>query len=159
AVLGGGDSALSEALFLTRFARQVTVVHRRDQLRAQKILQERAFAEPKMDFRWNAVVEAIEGDKVVRQLHLRDVKSGAESILEVAGVFVFVGFRPNTEFLGGLLTLDAAGHIVTNEKMETGVPGLWAVGDVRQDSARQVVTAAADGAIAALSVERYLSRL
>lgn len=156
AVVGGGDSAVEEGDYLTRFGSKVTVIHRRDQLRATKVLQERAFANPKMDFRWNTVVEAIRGNNVVAALELRDVKTGEKASLEVPAIFIYVGLRPNIEFLHGLIKLDSGGHIAVNLWMETAVPGIFAAGDVRCNSAKQVVSAAGDGATAAIAAERYI---
>lgn len=157
AVVGGGDAAITEALFLSKFAARVSVVHRRGRLRAVKALQKRAFANPKMEFVWHSVVEAITGNDRVRQLNLRNVKTGEASSLEVDGVFVAVGLRPNTGYVKGLLALTPGGFIPVNDSMETEIPGVFAAGDIRYNSVRQVVTAAADGAVAALSAERYLS--
>ena len=156
-VVGGGNVALNDALFLTRFASKVIVIHRRDQLRATKILQERAFAKPKLEFLWDTVVESIEGDSQVRELRLRNVKTKEESRLEVSGVFVAVGLRPNTGYLGGLLALSPEGFILVNDQMETGVPGVFAAGDIRAGSARQIASAVGDGVTAAISAERFLA--
>lgn len=156
AVVGGGNVALNDALFLTRFASKVIVIHRRDQLRATKILQDKAFANPKIKFLWDTVVESITGDKLVKEIRLRNVKTGKGSSLEVSGVFVAVGLRPNTGYLKGLLKLDAGGFILVNGQMETGVPGMFAAGDIRAGSIRQVVSAAGDGATAAIAAERFL---
>ena len=131
AVVGGGNVALNDALFLTRFASKVIVIHRRDQLRATKILQDRAFANPKIEFLWDTVVESITGDKLVREIKLQNVKTGKGSSLEVSGIFVAVGLRPNTGYLKGLLTLDEVGFISVNAQMETEVPGVFAAGDIR----------------------------
>lgn len=157
AVVGGGDTAITEALHLTKFASRVTLIHRRDQLRASRIMQEKAFAEPKMQFLWNTVIDEITGKDLVERLKLRNIKTGEQSILEIAGVFVSVGLKPNTEFLGGFLSLDEAGHIITNERMETRIAGVFAAGDVRHDSARQIITAAGDGVTAAIFAEKYIS--
>ncbi len=157
AVIGGGDSAVEEGLILTRFASRVILIHRRDQLRASKLHQQRAFANQKMEFLWDTVAEEILGDDKVKGLSLRNVKTGERSTLEVSGVFIYVGLHPNTEFLRGLLRLDAQGHIVTNEEMQTEVAGIFAAGDIRQNSPRQVITAAGDGATASLSAEKFLS--
>lgn len=159
AVVGGGNAALEETLFLTRYADRITVVHRRDQLRADAILQERAFAEPKIGFAWDSVVEEVLGEGEVSGVRLRNVKTGATSELAVAGVFVYVGLLPNTQFLGGAIALDAVGQIPVNIRMETSLPGVFAAGDLRSQSPRQAITAAGDGAVAALSAERYLSEL
>ena len=155
-VVGGGNSALTEAIHLVKFASQVTVIHRRDQLRATRIIQEKASAEPKIEFKWNSVVEAIEGQDFVQRLKLKDVKTNQISALEVSGVFISVGFKPNTEYLKGILPLDEAGQIVANERMQTGVPGVFAAGDIRSNSIRQVAAAAGDGATAAFYARRYL---
>ncbi len=157
AVVGGGNAALNDAFFLTRFATKVIVIHRRDQLRATKILQDRAFANPRINFLWDTVVESITGDKLVRGIRLRNVKTGKGSSLEVSGIFVAVGLRPNTGYLKGLLTLDEGGFIPVNNQMETEVPGVFAAGDIRAGSIRQVVSAAGDGATAAIAAERFLS--
>jgi len=156
-VVGGGDVALNDALFLTRFATKVIVIHRRNQLRATKVLQDRAFASPKIEFLWDTVVESVTGDKLVREIKLRNVKTGNISSLVVSGVFVAVGLRPNTGYLKGLLTLDEGGFISVNGQMETGVPGVYAAGDIRAGSIRQVVSAAGDGATAAIAAERFIS--
>ena len=157
AVVGGGDAAITEALHLAKFASGVTVIHRRDQLRASRILQERAFAEPMIEFRWDSVVERIEGNNFVEGAAVRNVKTGAQSMLGVTGVFVSIGFQPDTDYLKGILPLDDIGHIITNEKMETGIPGILAAGDIRHNSARQAIAAAGDGATAAIYAEKYLT--
>jgi len=157
AVIGGGDSAITEALYLTKFASSVKVIHRRSQLRASKILQERALAEPKIEFIWDTVVAGIEGERVIRQLMLKNTKNAKMSTLEVAGVFVAIGSEPNSAQWRGLLPLDEGGYIITNELMETKIPGIFAAGDVRHNSARQAITAAGDGATAAISAERFIS--
>ena len=159
AVVGGGDAALDEGLFLTRYASKVIVIHRRDQLRASKVLQERAFTTPNMEFIWDTVVDEIIGGDKVEAVRLRNVKTGEESVLDVAGVFVYIGLHPNTDFVRDLLPLDRAGHVVVNLWMETGVPGVFAAGDARIDSARQVVSAAGDGATAAIKADHYLTDL
>jgi len=159
AVVGGGNVALNDALFLTRFASKVIIIHRRDQLRATKILQDKAFANPKIEFLWDTVVESIAGDKLVKEIRLRNVKTGKGSGLKVSGVFAAVGLRPNTEYLKALLTLDEGGFISVNGQMETGVPGIFAAGDIRAGSIRQVVSAVGDGASAAIAAERFLSSL
>jgi len=156
AVIGGGDSALTEAIYLSRFASSVKVIHRRSQLRASRILREKARMEPKIDFIWNSVVTKVEGDGVVNQLRLEGTKDDTISVLSVAGVFVAIGLEPNTGYLQGIAPLDEQGYIITNGVMETGVSGILAAGDVRHNSARQAITAAGDGATAAVSVERFL---
>jgi thioredoxin reductase (NADPH) len=157
AVIGGGDAAVTEALYLTKFASSVKVIHRRSQLRASRILQERATSEPKIEFIWDAVVTQIESAGAVKQLLLKNTKNAKISILEVAGVFVAIGSEPNSTQWRGLLPLDEGGYIITNELMETKIPGIFAAGDVRHNSAKQVITAAGDGATAAMSVARFLS--
>jgi thioredoxin reductase (NADPH) len=157
AVVGGGNAAITEALHLSKFASRIIVIHRRDQLRAMNILQEKAFAESKIEFLWDTVVAEIVGETFVSQLRVRNVKTGQESSLDVSGVFMSIGFKPNTDYLKGILTLDATGAIVTNDKMETEVPGILAAGDIRSNSIRQVISAAGDGATAAIYAERYIS--
>jgi len=157
AVVGGGDAAISEALHLAKFASKVVVIHRRDQLRATRILQEKAFSESKMEFLWNTTVEAIEGKDLVSSLKLRQVKTREESNLGVGGVFIAVGFKPNTDYLKDILPLDADGCIITNERMETEIPGILAAGDIRSNSVRQVIAAAGDGATAAIYADKFLS--
>ena len=158
AIAGGGNVAITEALHLVKFASKVTVIHRRDQLRATAILQERAFAEPKIEFMWDTIIEKIEGGDFVKRLKLKQAKTGKESNLEVAGLFVTIGFEPDTAFLKGMVTLDPNGHVPTNTEMETNVPGIFAAGDIRSKFARQVITAAGDGATAAISAERFLEQ-
>jgi len=157
AVIGGGDSAVTEALYLGKFASSVKFIHRRSQLRASKIFQERAAAEPKIEFIWDTVVSQIEGDGVVKQLRLKNIKNDRISRLELAGVFVAIGSEPNSAQWRGLLPLDEEGYIITDELMETKIPGIFAAGDVRHNSARQAITAAGDGATAAISAARFLS--
>ena len=157
AVVGGGNAAISEALELAKFASRVVVIHRRQQLRAARILQERAFAEPKIEFLWDTVVEEIEGDNVVKSLSLRNVRSNEKSKLDISGIFVALGFIPNTAYLKGVLPLDESGAIITNEKMETGAPGIFAAGDIRSGSIRQVVAATGDGAVAAIYAEKFIT--
>jgi thioredoxin reductase (NADPH) len=157
AVIGGGNTALTEALYLSKFASSVKVIHRRNQLRASKIFQERARAEPKIEFIWDTEVTQIEGAGIFKQLMLKSTKNAKISVLEVAGVFVAIGLEPNSAQWRGLLALDEGGYIITNELMETKIPGIFAAGDVRHNSARQAITAAGDGATAAISAERFLS--
>ena len=156
AVIGGGDAALDEGMHLTQYVSQVIVIHRRDQLRACTMLQERARANEKMQFRWNTVVRAIEGSEGVQRLQLEDVKTGERSQLEVTGAFIFAGLTPNTEFLKSILPLSESGHVVTDLRMRTAIPGIFAAGDVRADSSRQLISAAGDGATAALAAIRYV---
>jgi thioredoxin reductase (NADPH) len=160
AVVGGGDSALEEANFLTRFADKVTLVHRRKELRASKIMQDRAFANPKIDFRWNSLVEDFLGDGRVEGLRLRDSETGSNSDLAVSGVFVAIGHDPNTKLFAGQLELDAGGYIVTKPgTTQTSVDGVFAAGDVQDHVYRQAVTAAGTGCMAALEAEHYLEAL
>ena len=156
AVIGGGDAALDEGIHLTQYVSQVTVIHRRDQLRACTMLQERARANEKVQFRWNTVVRAIEGSEGVQRLQLEDVKTGEHSQLEVTGAFIFAGLTPNTEFLKDRVPLSESGQVVTDLWMRTAVPGIFAAGDVRADSSRQLISAAGDGATAALAAIRYV---
>ncbi len=158
AVVGGGNAAITEALSLTKFASKVIVIHRRQELRATRIVQEEAFAEPKIEFLWNTVVEEIEGGEVVKRLRLRNVITGEKSSLDVAGIFVAIGFKPNTDYLKSTLSLDATGHVMTNEKMETEIPGIFAAGDVRSSSIRQIIAAVGDGATAAIYAERFITK-
>jgi thioredoxin reductase (NADPH) len=157
AVVGGGDAAMDEGLFVTRYAAKVSVIHRRDELRASAVLQERAFANDKMHFIWNTVVESIDGAEAVESLHLRNVVTGEESDLPVAAVFIFIGQTPNSSFLDGLVDLDAGRHIIVNEWMETNRPGIFGAGDIRTNAARQVVTSAGDGATAAIRADHYIT--
>jgi thioredoxin reductase (NADPH) len=156
AVVGGGDAAVDEATHLTQYASQVTVVHRRDGLRAAAALQERARANGKIRFRWNAAVRAIEGAEGVQRLVVEDLATGAREPMAVSGVFIYAGLTPNTEFLGGLVPLAETGQIVTDLEMRTAVPGILAAGDVRAASARLLAASAGDGATAAMAAVRYL---
>ena len=157
AVVGGGDSALQEALYLTKFATKVNLIHRRDQFRAAKILQEKVFAEPKINIIFDSVVEKISGNLSVEQVILKNVKNNISSPVSVNGVFVFVGWLPNTKFLENTkIKLNDGGYIVTDDNMNTSIEGIFACGDVRQKILRQVVTAAGDGAIAAISAQHFI---
>jgi thioredoxin reductase (NADPH) len=156
AVVGGGNSALYEALHLTKFASKVYIIHRRDQLRATAVVQERARAEPKIEFILSSIVEAIEGGNFVEKLRIKNVATEEISELKLDGVFIAIGINPNTGYLKELLELDAAGTIIVNDRMETSVPGIMAAGDIRHNSIRQTVTAAGDGAVAALSAKRWV---
>jgi len=158
AVVGGGDAAITEAFYLTKFASRVTVIHRREQLRASRILQEKAFSQPKIEFRWNSTVEKIEGGDIVERIRLRQVKTGKKSALKVAGIFMSIGLKPNTDYLKSILSLDVTGLIITDGKMETEIPGIFAAGDIRHNSARQTITAAGDGATAAIYAEKFISK-
>lgn len=155
-VVGGGDSAIEEGIFLTRFATSVTVVHRRDELRASAILQRRAFDNPKISFIWDSVVTEIQGEEAVRAVTLKNVKTGDVSELVIDGVFIFIGHRPNTELFKGQLAMTDAGYLVVDEKMRTNVPGVFAAGEVMDPLYRQVVTSAGMGAAAAIQATRFL---
>ena len=157
AVVGGGDTAITEALHLTKFATKITIIHRRNQLRAAQILQEKVLSEAKIDFLWDTTIAAIEGKDNVERLKLLNVKTNQSSFLEVNGVFISVGTNPDTEYLRGILPLDESGYIITNEKMETSLSGVLAAGDIRHNSARQAITAAGDGATAAIYAQKYLT--
>ncbi len=159
AVVGGGNAAVSEALHTAKFASRVVLIHRRHELRASAILQERVFAEPKIEFLWNTTVDRIEGKNFVERLRLNQVKTRKKSTLKVAGVFVSIGIQPDTDYLKGIVPLDSAGYIITDKKMQTEVPGIFAAGDIRQDSIRQSISAAGDGATAAVYAQRFLAEL
>ncbi len=157
AVIGGGDSAVEEGLFLTKFAETVYIVHRRDRLRAAKVVQERAFANEKIKFVWDSVPEKIEGDDSgVKSLHIKNVKTGEQSSLDVGGVFIYIGYDPNTGFLKDLVNLNEGNHIITNENMASSVPGIFVAGDVRVKPLKQIATAVGDGATAAIAAEKYI---
>jgi thioredoxin reductase (NADPH) len=156
AVVGGGDTAITDALELTRHVKKVYVIHRRDQLRAGQVLQQRAFAEPKLDFVWNTVVEEVLGDKVMEELKLHNVKTGQHSTLKVAGVFVAVGLMPNSRNFFNIVDLDDAGYIITDETMATSTPGIFAAGNIRRNSPRQIGAAVGDGVTAAMSAFKYV---
>jgi thioredoxin reductase (NADPH) len=156
AVIGGGDTAISDALELTQHSSIVYLIHRRDQLRASQVLQNRAFAEPKLKFIWDTVVDNITGDQFVKSLQLRNVKTGEKSTLPLSGIFVAIGVNPNTAIFTDILELTPSRQIVINSGMATSVPGIFAAGDIRNDSPRQVSAAVGDGATAALSAFKYL---
>ena len=155
-VVGGGDSALTEALFLTRFADELTIIHRRDALRATRIYQERATTHPKIKFLWNSVVQEIKGEQVVQSIVVKNVRTGEAKELETEGVFVFVGITPRTHFLKGLIDMDEEGYLLANTNRETSVKGIFAAGDCRKQMLRQISTAVGDGSTAAFAVEKYL---
>ena len=156
-VVGGGDSAVEEAVFLTRFAKTVTIVHRRDELRAQKLLQERAFANEKIHFIWDSVVKEIKGDNRVSSVVVENVKTGEVSERKFGGVFIYVGLDPVSEFANDLGITNEAGWIVTDNHMETAISGIYAIGDVREKDLRQVTTAVGDGAVAGQEVYKYIT--
>jgi thioredoxin reductase (NADPH) len=156
AVVGGGDSALEEAIFLSKFASSVLVVHRRAELRASKIMQDRAMANPKISFRWNTVVEEVLGESTLVGLAVRDTVTGETSVLDVQGCFVAIGHAPNTSLFAGQLPMDDAGYLVTGNGTATSVPGVFACGDVQDHVYRQAITAAGSGCMAAIDVERFV---
>ena len=158
-VIGGGDSAVEEGIYLTRFAKKVTIVHRRDELRAQKILQKRAFENEKMDFIWNSAVKEIVGTDKVEKVILQDRETGEESEVQADGVFIYVGMDPLSVPFRDLGITNESGYILSNEKMHTSIPGIYAAGDVREKALRQVVTATGDGAEAAISAQNFVEDL
>ena len=158
-VAGGGDTAIEEALFLTKFAEKVFVVHRRDKLRATKILQERIFSNKKIEIIWSSVITKITGEKKVEGVEIKNVATKETKNIKCDGVFVFVGYNPNTSFLSNLVQLDEGGYIITDDTMKTNINGVFACGDCRKKMLRQVVTAASDGATAAISAEKYIEGL
>ena len=163
-VVGGGDAAVEEAMYLAKFARKVTVIHRRDELRAAKSIQEKAFANPKMNFLWDTVVDEVDGDEILSKMIVKNTKTGELTTIEadeddgMFGLFGFIGLLPNTKLFEGLLDMEN-GYIKTDDNMHTNLPGVYAAGDLRVKSLRQVVTAAADGAIAAMQAEHYIANL
>jgi len=157
AVIGGGDSAVEEGLFLTKFAEVVYIIHRRDQLRAAKVVQERAVANEKIKFIWDSVPESIEGDTSgVQSINIKNLKTGDKTKLDVKGIFIYIGYNPNTMFLQKLVKLNDSNYIIADVNMSTSVPGIYAVGDVREKPLKQIATAVGDGAIAAVSAEKYI---
>jgi thioredoxin reductase (NADPH) len=156
AVIGGGDTAMEEAIFLTRYASHVTVIHRRDSLRASKIMQDRAFKNPKISFAWDSEVTEVLGEEEIAGLRLRNLKTGEESTLPMQGLFLAIGHKPNTELFQGLIDMDKGGYITPVEFTMTNIPGVFAAGDVTDHRYRQAVTAAGDGCRAAIDVERWL---
>ena len=159
AVVGGGDAAVEEGMFLTKFGSKVILIHRRDELRAQKVIQDRAFKNEKMEFIWDTVVESIEGDNKVRKLSLTNVKTGEKSTLEVGAVFVFIGFHPNSNIFREEVKKDSSGYIITDDKMETSIKGIYACGDVRHQLVRQITNAVGDGTTAAMAAEKYIESM
>lgn len=158
AVVGGGNSAIEEAIYLTKFAKKVYVIHRRDKLRADKIIQERAFKNQKIEFIWNSIVFEIQGENTVKSILLKDTQTDKTSKLDVDGIFPYIGISPNTELFSGQLNQDKYGFIITDTTMATSVDGVYAIGDVRNTPLRQVVTAASDGAIGATYALRYIEQ-
>lgn len=159
AVVGGGDAAVEEAIFLTKFGSKVIIIHRRDKLRAQKIIQDRAFKNPKIEFVWDSVVEKINGADKVSSLALKNVKTGEISELNAGAVFVFIGFVPNSNITRDPLDKDGGGYILTNSKMETSIKGIYACGDVRSQLVRQITNAVGDGTTAAVAAEKYIEEM
>lgn len=157
--IGGGDTAVQEAIFLTKFVNKVYLVHRRDELRATKILQERAFANDKIEFVWDTVATGVDGFFGIEGVRVKNVKTNEESVIKADGCFIWVGILPNTEFVKGAVKTDEGGFIIADAKMQTNVPGVFAAGDVRDTPLRQVSTAVGDGAIAAVSAEHYIENL
>jgi thioredoxin reductase (NADPH) len=157
--IGGGDTAVQESIFLTKFVKKVYLVHRRDELRATKILQERAFANDKIEFVWDTVATGVDGFFGIEGVNVKNLKTGAESVIKADGCFIWVGILPNTEFLQESVHTDAWGFIIADAKMKTNVPGVYAAGDVRETPLRQVSTAVGDGAVAAVSAEHYIENL
>lgn len=157
AVIGGGNTAVEEAVYVTQFASKVTIIHRRDSFRAERIAIERAMSHPKIEVVWNSVVEEIAGEDMVEKLVLKNVRTGEVSDLPVSGVFIFAGIDPNADFVKGVVESAGGGWITTNERMETSVEGIFAAGDVRNKFLRQVITAAGDGATAAMAASAYIS--
>lgn len=155
-VVGGGNAALEEAMFIANFASRVTVIHRRDALRADRVLELRARSKPNIYFVWDSEVEKIEGKDYVGSVAVKNIKTNKKSKIDADGIFIYIGSNPNVSFLSGILKQDEKGFIVTDEEMRTSVPGIFAAGDVRVKPLRQVVTAASDGAIAAASAHKYL---
>lgn len=163
-VVGGGDSAVEEAMYLTKFARKVTIIHRRDELRAAKSIQEKAFANPKLHFMWDTVVDEVGGDEILSKMVVKNTKTGELTTIEadeddgMFGLFGFIGLLPNSHLFEGVIDMEN-GYIKTDDNMHTNIPGVYAAGDIRVKSLRQVVTAAADGAIAAMQAEHYIANL
>ncbi len=157
--VGGGDTAIQESIFLTRFAKKVYIVHRRHELRATKILQERAFANDKIEFLWDSVVTGMDGFFGVEKIHLKNLKTGDASEIEANGCFIWIGILPNTEFIKGVVKTDESGFILVDTQMQTNVPGVFAIGDVRDTPLRQIATAVGDGAVAAFCAEHYVENL
>jgi thioredoxin reductase (NADPH) len=158
-VIGGGNAAIQEALFLTRFVKKVTIVHRRDQLRADAALQKKAFDNPKIEFAWHAVIDRIVGDEFVQAVNIKEIKTGEIKTIPTDGVFVFIGRVPNTELLRGLINLEKDGAIITNDRMQTSADGIFACGDCIHKLLRQVITACGDGATAAHCAHLYVEAL
>jgi thioredoxin reductase (NADPH) len=158
-VVGGGDAAVEEGMFLTKYGSKVILIHRRDALRAQKVIQERAFKNPKMEFVWDTVVEAIAGSEKVTHVNVRNVKTNEKSKIDCGAVFVFIGFHPNSNIVREPIDMDENGYILTDYKMETSIPGIYACGDVRKQLVRQITNATGDGTTAAMAASKYIEEL
>lgn len=156
AVVGGGNAAVEEAIFLSELAKEIVIIHRRDDFRADKILKDKALEKPNVSVMWDTVVEGIVGENKLEKIELKNVKSQEKTELQVDGVFLYVGTKPNTDFLGSLVDKDAKGYILTDENLKTSVPGIFAVGDCRQKRSRQVATAVGDGAAVMIALDEYL---
>jgi thioredoxin reductase (NADPH) len=156
-VVGGGDTALEDALYLSRLARKVYIIHRRDELRAQKVLQQRALENPVIEVIWNSVITEIKGTETLKAVVVENKRDGIKRELSISGVFIAVGQRPNTDFMRGIVPIDEQGYIITDAECETSVPGIFAAGDVRKKGLRQIATAVGDGALAAAAAERYIA--
>ena len=159
ALVGGGDTALTEVIFLTRFAKKIHLIHRRDALRGARYLQEQVLGNKKVQIHWDSVVEEFQGGQALESLRLKNIKSGAQTVLPVTGCFIAIGIAPNTSWLNGLLPTDKWGFVLTDQEMVTKLPGIFAAGDVRSKELWQIATAVGDGAVAAYSVEKYLDMI
>jgi len=159
AVVGGGDTALQESLSLTKFAKKIYLIHRRNTFRATKILQERIFKEEKIEILWNAIVTEIRGKDQVEEIEIFNKEKGEKSTLKVSGIFIFIGYEPNTDWLKGVIELDNEGFIITDAEMRTSLPGVWAAGDCRSKIGKQIVIACGEGAVAVISIENYLQSI
>src|SRR3989339_2127297 len=159
AVVGGGDAAIEEALFLTKFVNKIYLVHRRDKLRASAILQERIKQHPKVEFIWNSKIAGVYGENKIEKVIIKNVVDNSERELGIDGIFVFIGFDPNTSFLKGFVDLDKEGYVITNSSMKTSCDGVFAAGDVRSDTLRQIITACGDGARAAISAQHFVESI
>jgi len=159
AVVGGGDTALQESLSLTKFAKKIYLIHRRNTFRATKILQERIFKEEKIEILWNTIVTEIRGKDQVEEIEIFNKEKGKKSTLKVSGIFIFIGYEPNTDWLKGVIELDNEGFIITDAEMRTSLPGVWAAGDCRSKIGKQIVIACGEGAVAVISIENYLQSI
>ncbi|WP_144011507.1 thioredoxin-disulfide reductase [Thermodesulfobacterium geofontis] len=159
AVVGGGDTALQESLSLTKFAKKIYLIHRRNTFRATKVLQERVFKEEKIEILWNTIVTEIRGKDQVEEIEIFNKEKGEKSTLKVSGIFIFIGYEPNTDWLKGVIELDNEGFIITDAEMRTSLPGVWAAGDCRSKVGKQIVIACGEGAVAVISIENYLQSI